>query len=43
MASQLDPLLEKKDVTLEDILDEDNILLELKNSGANKFANLYSF
>jgi len=34
----LDTLLEKKDLTLEQIFDEENILNELKNSGSNKFA-----
>ena len=38
--SQLDTLLEKKDLTLEQIFDEENILNELKNSGSNKFAKL---
>lgn len=39
--SALDTVLEKADCTLERILDEENILPELKNSGATKFAKLY--
>jgi hypothetical protein len=35
----LDNLLDKGDVTLDKILDEENILNELKNIGSNKFAN----
>lgn len=38
--SKLDGLLEKPETTLEDILNEDNILMELKNSSAQKFATL---
>jgi hypothetical protein len=37
----LDTLLEKPDITLEAILDEENIITELKNSGGAKFAKLY--
>jgi hypothetical protein len=36
-SSQFDKLLEKQDLKLEDILDEENILPELKNSSATKF------
>lgn len=35
--------MEKENLTLEDILNEENILMELKMSSANKFAKLYPF
>jgi hypothetical protein len=39
MVSQLDSLLERPMITLEEILDEENILSELKIQSATKFAN----
>jgi hypothetical protein len=40
MASKLDTLLEKENITLEQILDEENILFELKGVGSSKFGKL---
>lgn len=40
-SSKLDSLLEKESTTLEDILNEENILMELRGSSSSKFATLY--